>query len=111
MGHGWIVLYPGLDLEMGISLCPSRKVDDTAWDSVLLHVDGMGLPADMLRTEFLEMAGNVLGALEQSGDGLAREGFPEAREVAGAIIACRRDTFARLEQEAREWRPSSRSGR
>lgn len=50
-------------------------------------------------------------ALEQSGDGLAQEGFPEAREVAGAIIACRRDTVARLEREVRAWRPSSRSGR
>lgn len=50
-------------------------------------------------------------ALGQSGDGLAQEGFPEAREVAGAIIACRRDTVARLEREVRAWRPSSRSGR
>ena len=94
-------LYPALDTEMGVSLCPSRRVQDTTWSSIEGHADAARLPIDLITSDFLGMADELPGALEVAGDELAALGFPAAKEVSREIIENRTETIERLAREAR----------
>ena len=94
-------LYPTLDAEMGVSLCPSRKVQDTTWSSIESHAAAARLPIDLITSDFLGMADELPGALEAAGDRLTALGFPAAKEVSREIIENRADTIERLTREAK----------
>ena len=82
-------VYDWLDREMGVALCPSRKVDDVRPEDMLAVADSMHIPRSIVRVDLCELCDQLLGAIRLAGTQLASEGFPKAEIMADAIIADR----------------------
>lgn len=79
-------IYPNLLTEMGVSLSPSRSIFGLSRKGLESAIEGAGLPVKIGMGNFDELAGQIVGAIEESRDRLIAEGFPAAQQVADLII-------------------------
>lgn len=80
------VLYPDIYLEMGVSFGGDRRIDHVTRQAIEDAVVRCGLPARLASGALEDLARQIEGALEEEADALARQGFPQAREVFDGII-------------------------
>lgn len=64
-------IYSQLDREMGVSLCPSRRIDDVTRDSILDTANDANIPTAMADRLIDEVRGGFLPALHAAVDYLA----------------------------------------
>ena len=78
-------IYPELDREMGVSLCPSRKVDDVTLPDILASAKSMGVPEKIAKGELEELLDTFLNAVEVAKDSIASRGFNDVSVFAKHI--------------------------
>lgn len=77
--------YENLDREMGVSLCPSRRIDDVTLDDLLKSAGEAGVPKDVALGEIRGLGEKFLPALRSSCEELLADGFDAARMIAEHI--------------------------
>ncbi|MBQ9004379.1 MAG: HipA domain-containing protein [Eggerthellaceae bacterium] len=85
-------LYPHVYLEMGVPLCPSRRIADVTRGTMRDVVSACVKNPDLAMRAFDDLARRVPGALEEARDLIAARGFDSVRAVFDAAIGgvCRR---------------------
>lgn len=86
--------YPELAREMGISLCPSRKIDDVTKEDILSSAETIGLPPRMAASEFDQMEDLFPKALRAAEAEIAGQGFTDVTRMADYIEGDFRKRFA-----------------
>lgn len=79
-------IYPALDREMGISLCPSRLIDDVTVESILETAQRVGIPRALAENSLGRLASRVGDAILQAGASYENSGFHQAAETAQRIF-------------------------
>ena len=77
--------YPALDKEMGVSLCPSRRVDEVTVSDLEELAKTVGIPNMIALAEAAELKERFLGALQAAEERIAAEGFPIVNDIASHI--------------------------
>lgn len=74
------LIYPGMDRDMGVSLCvPSRSVDSVTKETLERSWESMGLRREDAVPVILNLARAVEGGFEAARDELHRQGWPQVR--------------------------------
>jgi len=79
------VLYPALSREMGVSLCASRRIDDTTAAEIISAAASMGIPGSLAWAQYTDLRNAFPHALKKSEQELVKQGFPDASTIAGLI--------------------------
>ena len=79
-------IYPVLDREMGIALCPSRRIDNVTAESILETARGAGIPRVLAESSLKRLASQIGDAVMQAGASFEDRGFRQAAEVAQLIF-------------------------
>lgn len=77
--------YPALDKEMGVSLCPSRRVDEVTASDLETLAKTVGIPSAIALAEADELREHFLDALQATEERIAAEGFPAVNNIASHI--------------------------
>ena len=77
--------YPLLDDEMGISLCPSRKIDDVSASDLANAALICGIPQKMAECELSNLAKSFIPALRKARTIIENQGFGDVTAVAEHI--------------------------
>ena len=78
-------LYPSIYLEMGISLCPSRRITDVTVRDIDAASRAAGVPVPMGRGLYQEVYEGVPAALDAAEEALCEKGFNAASHIAEHI--------------------------
>ncbi|MDD7204011.1 MAG: HipA domain-containing protein, partial [Coriobacteriaceae bacterium] len=79
-------IYPVLDREMGIALCPSRRIDNVTAESIFETARGAGIPRVLAESSLKRLASQIGDAVMQAGASFEDRGFRQAAEVAQLIF-------------------------
>ena len=80
-------IYSWVDREMGVSLCPSRRIDKVTADDLEACAKVVGVPMKLACGLRAELADGILAALEKAERDIVEQGFPQVAEVANHIEA------------------------
>lgn len=80
------LLYPQLELEMGVSLCPSRRIVDVGLEDIVSTARSMGIGKKMALEEYVELREGFEPALREAAAEIAAEGFPQVEPIAGFML-------------------------
>lgn len=78
-------IYPSIYLEMGISLCPSRRITDVSEGDIDAASRAAGVPVSMGRRLYQEIYEDIPSALDEAEALLCEEGFASASHIAEHI--------------------------
>lgn len=79
-------IYPALNREMGVALCPSRLIDDVTVESILETAQEAGIPRALAESSLKRLATQIGDAIMQAGASYEDRGFCQAAEVAQHIF-------------------------
>ena len=79
-------IYPVLDREMGVALCPFRLIDDVTVESILETAQEAGIPRALAESSLKRLATQIGDAIMQAGASYEDRGFCQAAEVAQLIF-------------------------
>ena len=85
-------IYESLPLEMGVSFGGTRRIDDVTREMVFDAFERAGISKAVVKGALTAVIEELPGCIESAASGLADEGFPEAKELAGKMVegACKR---------------------
>lgn len=78
--------YPGFSHEMGVSLCPSRILEDVSEEFIVEYAGTIGISKEMALEQLEDLVNVFPIALERACTELVSEGFTKAKEVACFIF-------------------------
>lgn len=79
------LVYPQLEHEMGVSLCPSRRIDDVSLESIIDTAKRMGVGKQFALNEYRDLCLNFERALRESEAEIAGLGFDAVSPIADFI--------------------------
>lgn len=80
-------IYPNIYLEMGMALCPSRRISDVVEDDINNAIQSVGIPLQMGRDFYRDLHREFLPALEGARCAIMEQGFASAARVAEHIAS------------------------
>lgn len=85
-------IYESLPLEMGVSFGGTRRINDVTREMVFDAFERAGISKAVVKGALAAVIEELPGCIESAASGLADEGFPEAKEMAGKMVegACKR---------------------
>lgn len=89
-------IYPALDKEMGVSLCPSRRIDDVELTDIVNSAKQAGVAKKLALGQLEEFRDEFEKALNKAENELVAQAFPEASLVADHIREEWRKKMTRL---------------
>ena len=79
------LIYPHLEGEMGVSLCPSRRIDEVGLGDIVETARGMGVGKKAALAEYGDLCHDFEDALRRAEAQLVGKGFDRASEIADFI--------------------------
>lgn len=89
-------IYPALDKEMGVSLCPSRRIDDVELADIVDSAKQAGIAKKLALGQLEGFRDEFEKALDQAENELVAQAFPEASLIASHIREEWKKKVARL---------------
>lgn len=89
-------IYPALDKEMGVSLCPSRRIDDVGLADIVDSAKQAGVAKKLALGQLEGFRDEFEKALDQAESELVAQAFPEASLIANHIKEEWKKKIARL---------------
>ncbi|MDR0459776.1 MAG: HipA domain-containing protein [Coriobacteriales bacterium] len=77
--------YPELAQEMGVSLCPSRRIDDVSTSDILVSAERLGLGERFAWQQYQQLCESFLPALLRAEQELVEQGYEMASSIADFI--------------------------
>lgn len=78
-------MYPSLDREMGVSLCPSRRIDDVIAADIRQAAKEIGIAEKLGWQQYQSLCAEFEAALPVAEQEIAEQGFPQVHEIARFI--------------------------
>lgn len=75
-------LYPSLDREMGVSLCPSRRIDDVTAEDIRRAAKEIGIAEKLGWQQYVSLCEEFEAALPIAEQEIAAKGFANVHEIA-----------------------------
>ena len=79
-------IYPGLDREMGVSLCASRRIDDVVLEDILAVAKRAGVPEKLAKSELEELGDSFIDAVRLAERDILEQGFDAVTDIAEHIV-------------------------
>lgn len=80
------LLYPQLELEMGVSLCSSRRIVDVQLEDIVSTSRSMGIGRKMALEEYDELREGFETALRVAATEITEAGFPQVEPIADFML-------------------------
>lgn len=77
--------YPSIYLEMGISLCKSRRIDEVTAEDIKTSASSIGIPERLARDTYRNLHESFLPTLENAETAVLDLGYPQAKLVTDHI--------------------------
>ena len=85
-------MYPSIDREMGVSLCPSRRTDDVTAEDIRQAAKEIGIAEKLGWQQYRSLCAELETALSVAEQEIAEQGFPEVHKIAQFV---KQDSAAR----------------